>query len=83
MYNTCNEYANAVCNHRAIEGKRPMNHTTTTTQPTADEITITSIIDQWSDERTSRSDERDERTAGAGLDSASLMDMFNMFGSVA
>ncbi len=53
-----------------------MNHTTTTAQPTAADDEITSIIDQWTDERTSRSDERDERTAGAGLDSASLMDMF-------
>lgn len=51
-----------------------MNHTTAA-QPTTDDE-ITSIIDQWSDERTSRSDERDERTAGTGLNSASLIDMF-------
>jgi len=56
-----------------------MNHTPTTTPPTADEeITITSTIDEW-EQRTSRSNERDERTAGAGLDSASLMDMFGSF----
>ncbi len=56
-----------------------MNHTPTTTQPTADDEIIT-IIDQWADQPTSRSDERDERTAGASLDSASLL---TMFGSVA
>ena len=51
-----------------------MSHTPTT-QPTTDDE-ITSIIDQWSDERTSRSDERDDRTTGTGLNSASLIDMF-------
>jgi hypothetical protein len=54
-----------------------MNHTPTT-QPTADDEII-STIEAW-EQRTSRSDERDERTASAGLNSASLIDMF---GSVA
>jgi hypothetical protein len=53
-----------------------MSHTTT--QPTTDDE-ITSTIEEW-EQRTSRSDERDECTAGAGLNSASLVDMF---GSVA
>jgi hypothetical protein len=52
-----------------------MNHTT---QPTTDDE-ITSTIEEW-EQRTSRIDERDERTADAGLNSDSLIDMF---GSVA
>jgi hypothetical protein len=55
-----------------------MNHTTTA-QPTAADDEIISTIEEW-EQRTSRSDERDERTAGTGLNSASLIDMF---GSIA
>jgi hypothetical protein len=48
---------------------------TTTAQPTTDDE-ITSTIDQWADQSATRSDERDERTVGVGLNSASLLDMF-------
>ena len=48
---------------------------TITAQPTAADDEITSTIEEW-EQRTSRSNERDERTAGAGLNSASLIDMF-------
>jgi hypothetical protein len=57
-----------------------MNHTTTTKPTTNADDEITTVMDQWTDERTSRSDERDERTTSAGLDSASML---NMFGPVA
>jgi hypothetical protein len=56
-----------------------MNHTTTAQPITAADEEITSTIEEW-EQRTSRSDERDERPTSAGLNSASLIDMF---GSVA
>ena len=53
-----------------------MNHTTTAQPTTAAADEITTVMDQWADERTSRSDECDERTISAGLDSASMLTMF-------
>lgn len=48
-------------------------------QPTTDDDEITTTIDHWANQSVTRSDERDERRTGPGLDSASLASMMDRF----